>query len=609
MDRLFSYLNTLDDDYYFFIANTVLGQVKTPFHKPVINNAILSFLLNPQNRENITASLDNDDRRYLTLIDTVGGTTAALVSSFFDDRSYLLALTALESLRDRLLLLKDGENYFINPVLEDAVRPFLDRNLAFGENMGLGVPMPHVDRNVLFSILNLLSNGSIPTREANVHHFRKSDRLDKVFPQFPKSSSLSFFTLLKELLVSSSAVSPSSGRFVIDRNRAERILDLDDLNLMIAAIGRQHGKAISQLLGILRNHSLGKKQASVVLKMSTSPEASDRILQELSDFGFISDEEDTVRLNPSVLDDRLPMSKVGVDSDMVVSYYGIPESSDILYLFADIEVCDNLVRYRITKDSFIRALDAGLDAKQISSYLGTSRHDAQFSMWMQSFSRISLYDGIVIRCSNDVSAIVTRHPKIRPHVIADLGNGSYVMDRSLEWQNELAYSMDLTHLPLVKGEPLQKAPETETETLSYTIAQAAPETEQPGKTSDSAEALKKDLLDDAKEKGCLTDGVKALIDARLIVAKSQIGKGFRYASMQTIGGFDYSAKLSAIRNLLRKKNPPLLKLELADETILVQPEEMMKGEGIIKVRILPQEIERSIPISSIFRVTVMRWTV
>ena len=109
MDRLFYYLNTLDDDYYFFIANTVLGQVKTPFHKPVINNAILSFLLNPQNRENITASLDNDDRRYLTLIDTVGGTTAALVSSFFDDRSYLLALTALESLRDRLLLLRMGK--------------------------------------------------------------------------------------------------------------------------------------------------------------------------------------------------------------------------------------------------------------------------------------------------------------------------------------------------------------------------------------------------------------------------------------------------------------------------------------------------------------------
>ena len=169
--------------------------------------------------------------------------------------------------------------------------------------------------------------------------------------------------------------------------------------------------------------------------------------------------------------------------------------------------------------------------------------------------------------------------------------------------------MDLTHLPLVKGESLQKAPETETETLSYTIAQAAPETEQPETPSASAEAIKKDLMDDAKAKGCLTDEVKALIDARLIVSKSQIGKGFRYASMQTIGGFDYSAKLSAIRNLLRKKNPPLLKLELADETILVQPEEMMKGDGIIKVRILPQELERSIPISSIFRVTVMRWTV
>jgi len=53
MDRLFSYLNSLDDDYYFFVANTVLGKVQTPFHKPVINNSILSFLLNTENRANI----------------------------------------------------------------------------------------------------------------------------------------------------------------------------------------------------------------------------------------------------------------------------------------------------------------------------------------------------------------------------------------------------------------------------------------------------------------------------------------------------------------------------------------------------------------------------
>ncbi|MBO7349960.1 MAG: hypothetical protein J6U27_08455, partial [Spirochaetales bacterium] len=116
------------------------------------------------------------------------------------------------------------------------------------------------------------------------------------------------------------------------------------------------------------------------------------------------------------------------------------------------------------------------------------------------------------------------------------------------------------------------------------------------------------LIEDALAKGCLTDDVKALIDARLIISKSQLSKGFRYAFMQTIGGFDYSVKLSAIKNLLRKKNPPLLKLELSDETILVQPVELMKGEGILKVRILPQCIEKSIAVSSIFKVTVMRWS-
>ena len=113
MDRLFRYLNSLDDDSYFFIANTVLGQVKSPFHKPVVNNAILSFLLNPQNRENIASSLDEEDIRFLTLFDTVGEITSAKAAVFFPDRSFPLVLTSLENLRDRLLLLKDGEKYFI----------------------------------------------------------------------------------------------------------------------------------------------------------------------------------------------------------------------------------------------------------------------------------------------------------------------------------------------------------------------------------------------------------------------------------------------------------------------------------------------------------------
>lgn len=606
MDSLFSYLNSLDDDYYFFVANTVLGKVQTPFHKPVINNAILSFLLNAENRANIVSSLNQDDIRYLTLIYLVDQATSVQVSDFYYNTSYPLVLTVLESLRDRLLVLKDVDSYFINPVLKDAIVPFLDLNLTLGENKGLSESSPHVGKNVLFCILNLLSNGSIPPREANIHHFTKSDRLVKVFPQFSKSSSLAFFSLIRAFLVSSGAVSPASGCYALNRDTASLVLALDDLNLMIACIGEDHAPAISKLLGILRIHSLSKKQAVCILGMFTESEYADAILSSMESFGFVCIADNLVRLNPSIMEKSLPMSKVGVDSDLEVTYFGEPSSDDILYLFADIEVCDNLVRYRITKDSFIRALDLGLDAMEISSYLGTSRLDGQFSMWMKSFSRIRLYDGIVISCSKEVAAVVEKHPSVRPHIIASLGGGSFVMDRSPEWQESLSYAMDLSRLPLARTENSKSEKNVDLSSYIYGISDCAIDSK--GSFSGNWERLRSSLMEDALAKGCLTDDVKALIDARLIISRSQLSKGFRYASMQTIGGFDYSAKLSAIKNLLRKKNPPLLKLELPDETILVQPVELMRGEGILKVRILPLCIEKSIPVASIFKVTVMRWS-
>ena len=90
MEELFSYLNSLDDDYYFFVANTTLGKVATPYHKPVVNSSILSFLIN--NKNSIVQSLDEDDRRYLTLISIAGRATSRQISSFFSTESFPIVL-------------------------------------------------------------------------------------------------------------------------------------------------------------------------------------------------------------------------------------------------------------------------------------------------------------------------------------------------------------------------------------------------------------------------------------------------------------------------------------------------------------------------------------
>ncbi len=612
----YSYLNSLDDEYYFFLANTVLGKVRTPFHKPVVNQSVLSFLKNEENKANILSSLDGDDRRYLSLIHLVGEASSSQIADFFDNESYPLVLTRLESLRDRLLLLRHGEFYYIDPVLSDVVQRAYDIDLALGEDKGPERASEHVDRNVLFAVMNLLSNGSVPPREANAHHFIKSNRLEKVFPQFSKERSLLFYTLLKELLVREGAIKPTAGRFLIERRSALRILSLDDLNLMINAIGESFGEAISSILGILKVHSLTRRQALCLVGFYTDDEHQNRILDGMESFGFITeDPEGIVRLNPAVLQPKVPRSALSVDSDLEVTYFGEPKPDDILYLFSDITVCDNLVRYLITKDSFTRALDLGLDRFSISMHLGTDRFDHQFEQWEEAFSRISLYDGITIRCNPQVASIVERHPKLKDHIIHSLGNGIFVMKRETAptWQETLAYALDMAHLPVATGGIKAEATLPVLSGKSYQIMEVEGSTSVRGNCG-SVSDLRAELIRDAQAKGCLTEDVKALIDARLIVSKSQLGKDFHYASMQTIGGFDYSAKLSAIRALLKsskKKSPPLLNLELSDSTMLVQPVELVKAEGkdvVLKVRVLPDCQERGIPVSSIYKATVLRWT-
>ncbi len=49
---------------------------------------------------------------------------------------------------------------------------------------------------------------------------------------------------------------------------------------------------------------------------------------------------------------------------------------------------------------------------------------------------------------------------------------------------------------------------------------------------------------------------------------------------------------------------------LTGETLIAQPIEILKGDNsssMLKARVLPDGIDRSIPVSSIFKVTVLRW--
>ena len=182
------------------------------------------------------------------------------------------------------------------------------------------------------------------------------------------------------------------------------------------------------------------------------------------------------------------------------------------------------------------------------------------------------------------------------------------------WQQTLSYALDLKHLPVVldNDESLQDKTEQDDSSGSFELGEQK-QTATSGKDR-SWEDVSKELLDYAESCGCNLTEVEPLITDRIIVSKSQIDKNFRYAGRISVSGFDYNAKLSAIKGALPKaknKEADLLELELPSENLIVQPLEIVRtGQtaSVLRSKVMPDGQERSISISSIFKVTVLRWS-
>ena len=167
----------------------------------------------------------------------------------------------------------------------------------------------------------------------------------------------------------------------------------------------------------------------------------------------------------------------------------------------------------------------------------------------------------------------------------------------------------MKHLPLPVGEILEQSRSEDAEIPDFTLPEKNETTAEVSGDAD-LQAFRQALLDDAQDKGCLTGDVRALIEEGLIISPDQIGKDNRFATRTSVSGFDYNAKVSALRRML-KNGSSLLELELTDGSVVAAPLELLKDSSrreILRVRILPEGTERSIPVSSVFRITELRWS-
>lgn len=613
-----SYLMSLEEEDFFFIASNVLGKIPAPFHKPALAQRIAAFLMNDDNRTRILASLTDKEKSYITFVLLMKTVTEQQFLEFFARDTFYLASSRLENLKDRLIFIKDKKNLIVNPLLEDDMRtkvfiPFTLLESIPAEDLP---QKPVVDTNIIRAMLNLLANGSVPVREANAHHFNKSGKLQLAFPQFDKEGINRVFEAVKKLALGTGAIKAEQSKFVFDIQKSSLLVISTPMDIALASIDYTLGFGTSDItkkaLQILASVPARSDKFMMILKtlgLGSVSQAS-LVTDCLLDFGILVMKNSILYINPFLAHCAdIPRSVLMTDSDLVVSYFGTPGKDDILHLFADILQCDNLISYTITKSSFTRALDLGLTIDDIIDYLGFPNARQTLEKWEESHCRVRLYDGIVVKCTQEIGQIIQKHPDLQNHIIERLDPQLFLFRRSTYniWQPILSYALDIESLSLPTEEQSSDVsfghmPEhfsiDEIEKIEKDNVQELP----------SWDEISCQLYEDAKDKGIALSDIKDLIDSRLIVSKSQIDRTYKYAALPSVSGFDYNGKITMLRSAI-KDGKTLLKLELTDEDIIVKPLELTKTDlrnSLLKVRVLPEDTERSISVSSIFKMTLLR---
>ncbi len=627
-EKFISLLSSIDEEYYFQLASTFLGKIETPFHKPDLSMRIASFFANAGNQKNIMSSLDENEKQLLQFISILKIATKSQLEAFFNNTNVYLLYLKIDNLCDRLILFCTKEGYIINPLLENLISSI---EIHTQEP---NITTPYADINVLRAVINLISNGSVPTREANIHHFYKSGKLLEVFPKFKEENSIRIFELYKKLLIQTNAIEKSSFNVNVNRDVCKKLFDLNILDLNLAAIQTTYGQNIATScatgLNVLSKMPMGRAKLLALISATAKVDVEEQLITDLCALGLTYEKNNLMFFNNAILEEQIEMSSLTIDTDLQVSYFGVPQENDILFLFSDIQKCDNLVVYTITKDSFSRALDIGLTRKEIESYLNSQKIPSDsfvlqmLEQWEKALSRVKLYEGIVLECSQELATLIQQIPDLEDNIVAKLNSCIFLMKSSTQgqWRKTLARALDMENLPAPIEE---KTPSNETDFTSFSHFQIDTNIKTPkdsiqkiqnpqnntAQVETSWEDTKRTLLEDAKNKNCLSKDLEELINAKLIISKSQISKDFRYTSNPTAGGFDYNAKLTLIKKALKSKTHPnacLLRLELLDKTFTVIPIEI-KGNGakaILRAVLLPNGEEKNITVGSIFQVSLVR---
>lgn len=487
-------MEALPDKQFFNTMRLYLGEIKTPFNKQRLISQLASFIHNPENTKSIITLLDSFDVQVLTAISIIPQVTQESLIDFFDTASSHTELFAeIINLKERLLIYSISDDYsskeflYINPLLEEALKPFLSTKLLFPDcNIAFysTEDIFSINPNILTAFISYLQVKGIGCK--NDGSIKKNDmtRLEEIFP-----GKQTFIQLLMNAFINLSLVKEGEKNFELDRNRIEafaRLNELQQYTLLCAAsvsrFSRDGLKKEAQLLldcfssipetgytrqSILRLAFLAgtyTEDGSAVAKKSRfsrmleaarqeqAPDPSqninmmDRMIDSAIEFGLLQRlgrTENNENLYVSIKTTDTAFSEgnfpkvLNIDSTFTVTLMpGLPLQYLLpLTAFMIIKKCGVVSEFEITRKSVAASFDQCWTPDTIYAEIGKfcsyeipQNLKINISEWYNSYSSAILYRGYILKVQDSNISFAENNPNISRFIKEKLADGVYLLN-------------------------------------------------------------------------------------------------------------------------------------------------------------------------------------
>ena len=612
------------EDNYFYLAKNYLGLIPTPFHKPALTTKLCNFFSQAAIQDKIIDLLDELDCFILSYIKLAGPVKAEQVTSLLKAKgSYGTLLRRVANLQERMILLNENGKLIFNPLLESRLNEFSSLKPLLGNAKGKAHNGLYCSGEFIRAYLSLVD------KEAKLGF---KDEYGAFFPAYNQEQLKQIFSRLGELFLAMGVLEPrKEKRISVDFEKAGKLLALNDRQLLCFLLAWElPDKAKSNAVGFANNlmavladvgscdtSSLKLLVKTMAQKYGIEYESS--ILDCLSTWGIVTLDG---LWHANTIGEEFERSVLVMDSDNTVSYHGACPPDDILYRFSDLCILDRQTSYKVSPQSFCRALDNGLPFDAIKDYLLRNSYPSMsqslvkiLEITFERYSQVSIYDGIVLCTSGRTERLIESLDTLQEHCLKKLSDGVFLMKRSSEntWRQILVSSGALVPATIAKEqvELIKKEDHPLFNELiqlchigkeKLTMLVERQEKQMDGDTS-IREAIENANLTPAQRQDLLQR-----YDARMILSTSQI-IGQIVNGVIEAGGFDYQGKVSLCRQAAGKDNIAL-QLQLTDQELVVQALEVAytpQKEALLKAAVMPTMEVKIIPVSKIFMVRQLRY--